>query len=110
MDAVCLRVFVQEGQRQAGQPIHDWLFKLAHGCGIAGGIAFRASAGFGRHGRVEDSFFELAGELPQSVEFVASAEAIQQLIERIGAAGLSLVYAKHAVTLGVTGESASFSE
>ena len=102
MDALCLRIFVQEGQRQAGLPIHDWLFDQARACGIPGGIAFRASAGFGRHGRLEDTFFELAGDLPQSVEFVSGAAAIQALIARLGAAGLHLVYATHPVTLGVT--------
>lgn len=103
MATMCIRFFVVEGQLHAGQPIHDWLFARAHEAGIHGGIAFRASAGYGRHGRIEDSFFELAGDLPQAVEFVAEAERIQALIERVGSAGLALVYASHEVTLGVTG-------
>ncbi|MBK6742908.1 MAG: DUF190 domain-containing protein [Hydrogenophilales bacterium] len=103
MQAVCIRFFVQEGQRHDGLPIHDWLFKRAHEAGVSGGIVFRASAGYGRHGLVEDRFFELAGELPQSVEFVAGAEQIRDLIERVGQAGLGLVYATHEVMLAVTG-------
>ena len=39
--------------------------------GVHGGSAFRAIAGFGRHGHMhEETFFELAGELAVKVEFI----------------------------------------
>lgn len=103
MTTQCLRIYVHEGLRKDGHSIHDWLFDAAGGVGLAGGIAFRASAGFGRHGLVEDSFFELAGDLPQVVEFLADESRIRALLEKIGRAGLELVYSVHEVSLGVTG-------
>lgn len=103
MTTLCLRFFVQEGMRHAGEPIHDWLFQAAREIGIQGGTAFRASAGFGRHGLVEDSFFELAGTLPETVEFFADEGLIGVLLARVGQAGLKLVYVLHPVTTGITG-------
>jgi PII-like signaling protein len=103
MTAMCLRFFVQEGMRHDGEPIHEWLFQAAHGVGIGGGTTFRASAGYGRHGLVEDTFFEQAGQLPETVEFHADEGPARALVARVGQAGLKLVYVMHPVTTGVTG-------
>lgn len=103
MTTLCVRFFVQEGMRHNGGPIHEWLFQAAREIGITGGTSFRASAGFGRHGLHEDSFFELAGKLPETVEFFADEGLIRVLIARVGQAGLRLVYVLHPVTTGVTG-------
>ncbi|TCJ11777.1 DUF190 domain-containing protein [Parasulfuritortus cantonensis] len=103
MTTLCVRFFVQEGMRHAGEPIHEWLFQTAREIGIAGGTCFRASAGYGRHGLHEDTFFELAGKLPETVEFFAVEGLIQALLVRVGRAGLRLVYVLHPVTTGVTG-------
>jgi PII-like signaling protein len=100
---LCVQFFVREGARQDGRPIHEWLFEQARAEGIAGGSVFRASAGYGRHGLVEDSFFELAGKLPEKVEFFGDAAAIQRLIARVAAADLKLVYVTYPVTCGMTG-------
>ncbi len=103
MGILSAQFFVLEGMRHAGKPIQEWLFETAQGVGISGGIAFRASAGFGRHGLVEDHFFELAGQLPEVVEFVADEGPVRALLERVGQAGLRLHYVLFPVTLGVTG-------
>jgi len=103
MQAICIRFFTEEGARHAHQLIHEWLFDQARDLGIAGGTAFRAAVGFGRHGVKADSFFELAGKLPESVEFAGESAQIEAQIERVGAAGLTLVYVTHPVTIGVTG-------
>jgi PII-like signaling protein len=103
MQDVCVRFFVQEGMRHEHLPIHEWLFNQAKELGFAGGTAFRACAGFGRHGLHEDSFFELAGRLPETLEFFADADRVDALIRRAGAAGLRLVYVTHEVASGVTG-------
>lgn len=102
MPSICIRFFVQEGMRYAHRPIHEWLFDEAKAQGITGGTVFRAAAGYGRHGIHEDSFFELAGELPEAVEFFAEAGRIEALIARIGEAGLTLRYMHYPVTVGVT--------
>lgn len=103
MATICVRFFVREGDRHEARPIHEWLFEQARALGIPGGTAFRAAAGYGRHGAHEDSFFELAGTLPESVEFAADEAAVAALVARVGAAGLKLVYVTHAVEVGVTG-------
>ena len=51
MNAVCLQVFVSEASRHHGKLTYEWLLDTAQALGIAGGSAFRALAGFGRHGR-----------------------------------------------------------
>ncbi len=103
MQAICIRFFVQEGMQHAHRPMHEWLFEQARELGISGGTAFRAAAGYGRHGVHEDTFFELAGKLPESVEFSADEERVAALIARVAAAGLKLVYVTHPVFIGVTG-------
>lgn len=103
MTTLCVQFFVQEGMRHDGHPIHEWLFREAQALGILGGSAFRASAGYGRHGMHEDSFFELAGKLPENVSFFAEEALIQAMIDRVGAAGLKLVYVTYPVQAGVTG-------
>ncbi len=103
MQGLCVRFFVQEGMRVQGRLIHEWLFEQARGLGLGGGTAFRAHAGYGRHGLHEDSFFELAGRLPESVEFFGEPGQIQDLIARVGEAGLELAYILSPVEFGVTG-------
>lgn len=100
---LCVQFFVREGARQDGRPIHEWLFEQARAEGIPGGSVFRASAGYGRHGLVEDSFFELGGRLPETVEFFGEDEKIERLIDRVGQAGLKLVYLTYPVRCGITG-------
>jgi hypothetical protein len=103
MTMLCLQFFVREGMRQEHKLIHDWMFEEARALGIQGGSVFRASAGYGRHGLKEDTFFELAGELPETIEFCCEEEKIRALIDRVGAAGLKLVYVSYPVVAGRTG-------
>ena len=103
MQTIHIRFFVQEGMKHGHRSIHEWLFATAQSLGIPGGTVFRASAGFGRHGLHEDHFFELAGQLPETVEFFAAAGQIDALIEQVGREGLRLLYVTHPVTIGVTG-------
>lgn len=98
-----LRFYVREGMQHGHHGIHEWLFQQARELGIPGGTVFRAAAGYGRHGLHEDHFFELAGQLPETVEFFAEAEQIAGLLERVGKAGLRLLYVIHPVRVGMTG-------
>jgi len=103
MNAVCLQVFVSEASRHHGKLTYEWLLDTAQALGIAGGSAFRAIAGFGRHGRQDAGFFELAGELPVVVEFFIDAAMADPLLKAIAEAELKLVYAKFPAEIGVTG-------
>ena len=102
MNAVCLQVFVSEASRHHGKLTYEWLLDTAQELGIAGGSAFRAIAGFGRHGRKDVGFFELAGELPVVVEFFIDAAKADPLLKAIAEAELKLVYAKFPAEIGMT--------
>ncbi len=99
----CIRFYVHEGMRHGHATIHVWLFEVARELGIPGGTVFRAAAGFGRHGLHEDHFFELAGKLPETVEFFAESDRIAALVARVGQEGLRLLHVSHPVSVGVTG-------
>jgi uncharacterized protein len=108
MDAcVYLKFFVLESQRIHERLVYDWLLEQAKQLGLHGGSAFRAIAGYGRHGiRHEAHFFELAGQLPLEVVFVASRADAQRLIDQVSAEGLSLFYYMLPAECGMTGTSA----
>ena len=102
MQSVYLKFYITENQRHKGALLHEWLLEEAKKLGVPGGSAFRAIAGFGRHGRVhEESFIELAGELPVQVEFVADAELADKLLEILRTHKLNLLYVRYAVESGV---------
>ena len=70
MQGTFLRFYVHENRKHHGLLLYEWLLESAKKAGIHGGSAFRAIAGFGRHGVLhEQHFFELAGELTVVVEF-----------------------------------------
>ena len=62
MKGVHLRLYTYEYRKHHGEPVYAWLLDHARKLGIPGGSAYRAMAGYGRHGlRHEQHFFELAG-------------------------------------------------
>ncbi len=98
---VLLRFYVTEKQRHKGELLHEWLLSEAKKAGMPGGSAFRAIAGFGRHGHMhEDTFFELAGELPVQVEFVLNEQQADQLLETFRGHQLNLFYVRSPVVSG----------
>jgi PII-like signaling protein len=83
---VQLRVYTYESRRHHGLPVYEWLLEQAKKQGIAGGSAFRAMAGFGRHGKLhEQAFFELAGEEPVLVDFIAGDEQAERFLQLLRA-------------------------
>lgn len=97
-----LNFYVSEKQHHGAMPLYEWLLEEARELGIHGGSAFRAIAGFGRHGRLrEDTFFELAGELAVKVEFILDDAIAEQLLQRVRAQNLEIFYVRHAVQSGV---------
>jgi len=103
-DCVYLKFFVIENQRHEGQLLYQWLLRKASSLGLPGGSAFRAIAGFGRHHVLHEAhFYELAGELPMEVVFVASREDAERLLADVSAAGLSLFHYMMPAQAGTTG-------
>lgn len=95
-----LTFYVSEKQMHKSTPLYEWLLEEARMLGISGGSAFRAIAGFGRHGRLqEEIFFELAGELAVKVEFVLESKLADQIMQHVQ--GLNIFYTRYQVQSGV---------
>jgi uncharacterized protein len=105
MQGVYLKFYVQEGHRHHGVLAYEWLLETAKKAGIHGGSAFRAIAGFGRHGRMhEEHFFELAGDLSVEVGFALGEQEAKTLLDRLAREDLELFYVKLPIEMGVVGQ------
>jgi PII-like signaling protein len=93
-----LSFYVSEKQHHAGMPLYEWLLAQAKSLGVSGGSAFRAIAGFGRHGKMhEETFFELAGELAVKVEFILDEAQAEKLLDVLHAEDLKILYTQQQV-------------
>lgn len=104
MQGVLLKFYVQENRRHHGVLAYEWLLEQARKIGIPGGSAFRAIAGYGRHGRMhEEHFFELSGNVPVEVGFALADADAQRLLEHLAGERLSLFYIKLPIEMGLVG-------
>jgi PII-like signaling protein len=102
MKGVVLRFYVHENRKHRHVLMYEWLLEQARAMGIHGGSAFRAIAGYGRHGVLhEQHFFELAGELAVQVEFILTEDEADRLLERVKQERIHLFYARVAAEFGV---------
>ena len=107
MKGTYLTFFVQEDRTHQGVLVYEWLLKEARRLGLKGGTAFKAIAGFGRHGLIHaDHFIELAGDLPVEVTFMATDEEAERLIAFIQAEGQSMFYIRVPAECGFINEQA----
>jgi PII-like signaling protein len=103
MKGTYLKFYVHENRQHHHHLVYEWLLEQAKKMGIHGGSAFKAIAGFGRHGVLhEDHFFELAGDLPVEIVFVVSDDEAERLLALIRTEKLTLFYVKLPVVYGVT--------
>ena len=90
-----LRFYTHENQRMGGVLLFEWLLGEAKKLGIHGGTAFKAMAGFGRHGVMHEAkFFELAGDLTVEVEFIVTDAEADKLLAAAAAAKIRMFYAR----------------
>jgi PII-like signaling protein len=93
MKATVLRLYMHESRRFRGMLLYEWLLEQGRKLGIHGGSAFRAVAGYGRHGVLhEQRFFELAGELPVVTEFIVSEADAERILALVRKENIDLVY------------------
>ena len=105
MTGTYIRFYVQEKRRHNGILLYEWLLEAAKGMGIQGGAAFRAIAGFGRHGVMrEEHFFELAGDLTVEVAFAVTEREADALLDMARKENLDIFYVKSPAEFGVTGQ------
>lgn len=104
MKGVYLRFYVHENRKHRGLLLYEWLLETAKKAGIHGGSAFRAMAGYGRHGVLhEQHFFELAGDLTVEVEFLLTEEQATLLLGLLQRENVSVFYAKAPAEFGLAG-------
>jgi PII-like signaling protein len=105
MQGVYLKFYVLEKRRHHGLLAYEWLLEAAKKLGIHGGSAFRAIAGFGRHGKLhEEHFFELAGDMSVEVGFALSVEEAEKLLAHLAGEKLRMFYIKVPLEMGVIGD------
>jgi len=99
---VCLRFYMHENRKLHGILLYDWLLTNARENDVHGGSAFRAIAGYGRHGNLhEQHFYELAGELPVAVEFLLTSAEADAMIARLRNEKVNVFYTRVAAEFGV---------
>jgi len=104
MKGCYLKFYVQERRKLHGVLAYEWILAKARQAGLQGGSAFRAIAGFGRHGVMhEDHFFELAGDLPVEVGFAVSDEEAERFLALVRAENVPLFYVRVPIEFEVIG-------
>jgi PII-like signaling protein len=103
MTGTLLRFYVHERRLHRHVALFEWLLEQAKALGIGGGTAFRAIAGYGRHGMLhEEHFYELAGDLAVAVEFIVTAEQADALLDFLARERVDVPYLRLPVEFGVT--------
>jgi len=102
MNGFYLSFYAHEDRKVHGVLFYEWLLAEAKRLGIPGGTAFKAMAGYGRHGVLHEAkFFELAGDLTVEVEFIVSDLDATRLLDIVRASGVPVFYGKVAAEFGV---------
>jgi PII-like signaling protein len=101
MQGIYLKFYVSEYREHNGILLYEWLLERAKRLGFHGGTAVRAVAGFGRHGILhEETFLELAADLPVEVSFVLDEEEVKRFLNLLQAENVDLFYVKFPVEYG----------
>jgi len=95
MNGTYLKLYMQEKRKHHHILLYEWLLEKAKALGIHGGSAFRAIAGYGRHGVLHEAhFYELQGDLTVEVVFIVSDDEANRLLDLIKEEKISLFYTK----------------
>lgn len=102
MNGWSLRFYMHENQKHRGMLLYEWLLELAKRHGIHGASAFKAIAGYGRHGVLhEQSFFEQAGDCTILVELIVDDTDAGKMLDIVHEDGAPLFWAKFPAEFGV---------
>ncbi|MGN6228929.1 MAG: DUF190 domain-containing protein [Dyella sp.] len=102
MNGWSLRFYMHENQKHRGMLLFEWLLEQAKKHGIHGASAFKAIAGYGRHGVLhEQSFFELAGDCTVLVELIVDDTDASKMLEIVHEDGAPLFWARFPAEFGV---------
>jgi PII-like signaling protein len=102
MNGTLLRFYVHENRKHDHILLYEWLLEQAKKLGIHGGSAFRAIAGFGRHGVLhEEHFFELAGDMTVEIDFAVTDAEADRVLALIRQENVRVFYARIPIEYGV---------
>ncbi|MES2200155.1 MAG: DUF190 domain-containing protein [Chlamydiota bacterium] len=101
MKGFSLKFYTYECQKYNGLLVHEWLLEFAKKNKVQGGSAFRAIAGYGRHGIMhEEHFLELASNVPIEVVFILTEEKTEEFLKLLEVESLDLFYTKELIEYG----------
>ena len=108
MKGTFLSFYMHENRKHRHVLMYEWLLEQAKKMGIHGGSAFRAIAGYGRHGVLhEQHFYELAGDMTVQVEFIVSEEDARRLLDLVKTEQIHIFYARTAAEFGTLNDDAA---
>ncbi|MBS0151984.1 MAG: DUF190 domain-containing protein [Nitrospira sp.] len=81
-----LRIYLGEGDKQAGRPLYEWIVGQAHARQLAGATVYRGLMGFGPHTRTIHTFKieRLAENLPITIEIIDAQDKIEEFLAWVG--------------------------
>lgn len=101
MKGTLLRFYVHENRKHHHVLLYEWLLEQAKKLGVHGGSAFRAIAGYGRHGVLhEERFFELAGDLTVEIDFAVTDDEADRLLALLRDEKIAVFYARIPIEFG----------
>ena len=104
MRGVSLRFYLCDERSKPGALMYERLLERAKNIGIPAASAFRAVAGYGRHGQTRETHFnELPGDQPILVEFLLSEEDANHLMDSLATEPVAITYARSFVEFGLVG-------
>lgn len=76
-EAELLRIFIGEGDKHRGAPLHQAILEAARQQGLAGGTVLHGTAGFGAHSLIHTAkILRLSEDLPLVIEIIDKSEKI----------------------------------
>ncbi|NGX63599.1 MAG: hypothetical protein KR126chlam6_01011 [Candidatus Anoxychlamydiales bacterium] len=106
MKHVCLQIYTYEKEKYKGILLYERVLKLAKKNNIAGGNVFRAIAGYGQLGKIqEEHFFELTSAVPVTISFIMNKDKVRSFLNLLKEEKINLFYTISEVEYGRTIES-----
>lgn len=79
-----LRIFIGEGDRYHGRPLHEAVVQKAREMGMAGATVVHGVMGFGAHSRMHSTkILRLSEDLPIIIEIVDKPERIEMFLPEL---------------------------
>jgi uncharacterized protein len=85
-EAELLRIFIGEGDKTDGAPLHEAIVRAAREQGLAGATVLRGVLGFGAHSRIHTAkVLRLSEDLPLVIEIVDTPGKIDAFLPTLDA-------------------------